>query len=337
LCRFKPVIPYFKNSQLNTKNILVIDNDSKQNNDRTWCYWEKETGIFESIVHAKWQKLAYKSTDFNRNLNLGAYTYKMILGIDFYNFVLQFAKQFTNVTFCKETVVSINSTKNTTTVTTDKNTYKSNYTFNSTPIFNPKINKSNSLLQHFTGWVIDTEQPQFNTEIGTLMDFNLPQHHGATFMYVLPTSPKKALVEYTIFGPEVLSKATYKKELEHYITNTLSIKNYSITHTEFGIIPMSLATFNKTPKPNVINIGTAGGFTKASSGYTFQFIQKDTAALVSALAKNQPLNTTLPFRQKLFNWYDKTLLDVLLSDKKTGKDIFDIIFKKIMPKLFLPF
>jgi lycopene beta-cyclase len=67
-------------------------------------------------------------------------------------------------------------------------------------LFTPKINTQNSLLQHFEGWVIKTKKPSFNSKIGTLMDFRLNQEHGTTFMYVLPTSAKEALVEYTLFS-----------------------------------------------------------------------------------------------------------------------------------------
>ena len=37
---------------LQNKSILVIDKDQKKSNDRTWCFWEKNPGPFESIVYA---------------------------------------------------------------------------------------------------------------------------------------------------------------------------------------------------------------------------------------------------------------------------------------------
>ena len=91
---------------------------------------------------------------------------------------------------------------------------------------------------------------------------------------------------------------------------------------------MSLAKFEKNPKKNIINIGTAGGFTKASSGYTFQFIQKDVSEIVVNLKLGNNLNRNTSFENKLYNWYDRTLIDVLLSNKLTGKAIFTKIFQK---------
>ncbi|QTE21742.1 lycopene cyclase family protein [Polaribacter cellanae] len=322
---------------LQNRSILMVDKDDKKNNDRTWCYWEKEPGLFESIVHAKWNTLEFLSTDFEEKLDLGAYTYKMIQGIDFYNFVLDSAKKFSNVTFLQKNIISINSDENSAILKTENTSYFANYIFNSTSIFNPKITEENSLLQHFKGWVIKTEKPSFNPEVGRLMDFRLSQENGATFMYVLPTSKTEALVEYTLFSPTLLEKEKYSLELQKYISQELNINDYEITHEEFGVIPMSLAKFEHNPEKNIINLGTAGGFTKASSGYTFQFIQKNVVEIVANLKVDKNPNRPLSFTQKKFNWYDRTLIDVLLSKKLTGKDIFTKMFKKISAEKILAF
>ena len=118
-----------------------------------------------------------------------------------------------------------------------------------------------------------------------LMDFRLEQKEGATFMYVLPTSKNEALIEYTLFSKDLLEKEVYKQELTKYIADFLGIEDYEITHTEFGVIPMSLAKFDRNPnaQSRILNIGTAGGFTKSSSGYTFQFIQKNSEILIKKL------------------------------------------------------
>ena len=322
---------------LQYKSILVIDQAQKKNNDRTWCFWEKTPGLFESIVHAKWNTLEFLSTDFKKELDLESYTYKMILGLDFYNFVLNYAQKFENVTFLQETITAIDTGTESAVITTQENSYTARYVFNSTNIFNPEITEQNSLLQHFKGWVIQSEKPVFNPKVGRLMDFSVSQKQGATFMYVLPTSTTKALVEYTLFSPRVLEKETYVTALKKYIKEDLKIDNYTIEHEEFGVIPMSLAKFEKTSKPNVINLGTSGGFTKASSGYTFQFIQKNVAEIVNNLEVGKRPNPSIAFKDKVYQWYDRTLLDVLLTKKLTGKEVFTKIFQKIPAKKILAF
>ncbi|MCH2196128.1 lycopene cyclase family protein [Kordia sp.] len=319
-----------KDPQLSQKRMLVIDKEQKNKNDRTWCFWEKGNGLFESIVTHQWKTLAFLSDDFQRKFDMPAYRYKMIQGIDFYNYVLDFAKQFENVTFASETITQITSENDLAEVVTENTTYIAKYVFNSTSLFYPKMDIGNSLLQHFEGWVIKTNEPVFDATVGRLMDFRLDQTHGATFMYVLPTSETEALVEYTLFTEKVLEKEAYKTALKDYITNHLKVDDYKILHTEFGIIPMSLAKFSRSVpnQKNIINLGTAGGFTKASSGYTFQFVQKHTENVIQLLKEGKHPNPKLTFRDKMYQWYDRTLLEVILSDKLEGKEIFATMFKK---------
>ncbi len=328
-----------KEPTLSSKKVLVIDKEAKTHNDRTWCFWENEPGLFESIVHHQWQKLLFHAPEFSKQLDLKNQTYKMIQGIDFYNYVLEFAKTFTNVFFTYENIENIECNNDCAVVKTHLASYSAPFVFNSTHLFHPKMTVKNSLLQHFEGWVIKTKKPFFDETTGTLMDFRLNQKNGATFMYVLPTSPTEALVEYTLFSPELLDKHVYKKELKSYIKDYLAIEDYDIVHEEFGVIPMSLADFPQrmSSQSRIINIGTAGGFTKASSGYTFQFIQKNSKAIVDKLKAGKAPVQKQTFRDKMFQWYDYTLLDVLLSNKMTGKAVFSTMFKKLSAEKILLF
>lgn len=109
------------------------------------------------------------------------------------------------------------------------------------------------------------------------------------FSDMLPTSSSEAVVEYILFSPETLKEEAYISELEKYIAERLQISDYVITHKEFGVILMSKARFKRYlgEENRIINLGTAGGFTKPSNGYTFQFVQKHVAKVVNRLKENQ--------------------------------------------------
>ena len=87
-------------------------------------------------------------------------------------------------------------------------------------------------------------------------------------LYVLPTSSTEALLEYTLFSKDLLSKEEYENEIQIY-TKKLGITDYEIVEKEQGNIPMTNYKFWKHNTKNIINIGSAGGWTKASTGYTF--------------------------------------------------------------------
>ena len=158
-------------------------------------------------------------------------------------------------------------------------------------------------------------------------------------MYILPTSAREALIEYTLFSEKLLDKEAYKEALVNYIKQDLKVEKYEIMHKEFGVIPMSLAKFSRNPDVNkrIINIGTAGGFTKASSGYTFQFIQKNTDVILDKLRKGKVPIPKKTFREGMFQWYDRTMLEVILSGKMEGKQIFSTLFQQCSIQTILAF
>ncbi|MBS4043581.1 MAG: hypothetical protein KGZ59_07175 [Chitinophagaceae bacterium] len=315
------------NKHLSKKNILVIDSSEKINNDRTWCFWENQASDFESIVFCKWNNIKMNGTLSENNYNILPYQYKMIRGIDFYEFVLNYCKSFQNISFLKANVLKIENLENKAIVTTSDAVYSATYVFNSI-VFNTASHiTSNSLLQHFKGIEIETEENNFESDIATFMDFNIPQTHGHSFVYVLPINEKRALVEYTVFSKSTITDDEYNSGLVDYIKNNLQLNHYKIIHEEKGVIPMTDYVFPLHNK-NIINIGTAAGWVKASSGFAFSNIQKRTKQIVSLLAANKSPIIKRSFNDKKFHFYDSVLLEVLSKNKLTAEKIFTTIFKK---------
>lgn len=322
-----------KEPALQSKHILVIDAVEKNTNDKTWCFWEKTNGLFEDIVLHRWQELIFRSATFSDTFSIEPYQYKMIRGIDFYRYVLSFAERFPNVHWVHEKVESVYSDTSNAVVITEQHTYTGKWVFNSILFNKPK--GIYNLLQHFKGWFIQTEEAIFNPRQAMFMDFSVNQKNGTAFMYVLPVSPTSALVEYTLFTASVLEDAAYTEALQHYIQHTLSVNKYTIVHEEFGIIPMTDAHF-PLQQGNIINIGTAGGQTKASSGYTFQFIQKQTEQIVQQMLQHT-FRLQQSFYAKKFKLYDKTLLNVLSNNNMNGDAVFTALFKNNSPQAILQF
>ncbi|HEY6954485.1 MAG TPA: lycopene cyclase family protein [Flavisolibacter sp.] len=307
------------------KKILLIDKDIKKANDRTWCFWQKEEGLFEPIIYKQWQRLRFHGEDHSSLLHLQPYHYKMIRGIDFYEYCLQIINRQTNVDILFDTVESVFSEEKTGVVVKGERIY-SDYVFNSI-LFDKPVLRSNEywLLQHFLGWTIETDEDCFDAEVATLMDFRVSQLNGAAFCYVLPVTSRKALIEYTLFSSQLLQRDEYERAVEGYIKEHLNLSSYQINEKEFGVIPMTNHKF-PTRQNNIVNIGTAGGQTKGSSGYTFNFIQKHSKAIVESLiATGKPFLSSEPRR---FNFYDGILLKVLSDGIVPGNKIFTDLFRK---------
>lgn len=313
------------------KKILIIDAAPKNTNDRTWCFWEQQPGVFETVVHHRWNHLVFHAADEKVQLALQPYQYKMIRGIDLYDYVKAIAATTSNITWLTKKVVSINQANGVAQVHTENEMFTAPRVINSilfseTPVM---ANESGSyhLLQHFKGWMIETSEDCFDPDVATFMDFRVSQQEGTTFVYVLPVSKRKALVEYTLFSANLLPPAVYDAALHNYIEQFITKADYSVAHTEWGVIPMTNHPFKQEEGP-VQYIGTAGGQVKASSGFAFQYIQKRADAMIASIkfGKERPFKEKIA--EKKFRLYDSVLLQVLSNQLMPGERIFSSLFRK---------
>jgi len=308
------------------KSILLIDPEIKQANDRTWCFWQKGEGYWDTILFKQWNTAVFANEKFSNDLDFDGYTYKMIRGADFYSYVQSELKKYPNVVFVQQKVIDFVDSGFNVLVKTGTENYTCNKLFNS--IYNPAIPASQIkyplLQQHFIGWHVKTTKPVFNADKPTFMDFSIPQKSNTRFMYVLPFSATEAIVEYTLFSNDLLADAEYEQAIEEYLKN-LGVDNYEIVDEERGSIPMTSYPFWKNNTKNIINIGSAGGWTKASTGYTFRHADKKSKALVHFLRTQDDFTT---FHKKNKFWfYDLLLLDILARTNQKGSAIFSSMFK----------
>ncbi len=319
------------------KSILLLDKDSKKINDRTWCFWEKEESIWKSIISKKWDSALFANENFKRDLNLNPYSYNKINGLDFYNFVFDELSKHQNVSFLNEKVTDINELETHVFVGTEENRYTCNYLFNSiyTKAFAERQTKYPVLQQHFVGWFVKTVDAVFNPDQATFMDFSVEQKGNTRFMYVLPVSKTEALVEYTLFSESLLPKEEYEKEIQIYLQK-LRINQFEIVEKEQGSIPMTSYPFWKKNTKRVLNIGTAGGWTKASTGYTFRNSDKKSSEL-AIFFQQENFKMSSFHKKNRFWFYDLLLLDILYHHNELGSSIFSSLFKKGNPKLIFKF
>jgi lycopene beta-cyclase len=308
------------------KSILLIDENTKKANDRTWCFWD-EDNLFDEIVSKKWNQAIFANEKFNRILELTPYQYKKINGLDFYELVFKKISEHKNIHFLNQKVVDFTELGNHCIVKTENETFTCNKIFNS--IYNPEVvtaqTKFPLIHQHFIGWFIKSKEAVFTPNCATFMDFSVEQKGNTRFMYVLPTSENEALLEYTLFSKNLLSKGEYEAEIQKYIEN-LGITEFEIIEKEQGNIPMTCYPFWKHNTKNIINIGSAGGWTKASTGYTFKNAYKKSKALVQFLKSESDF--TKFHRNDKFWFYDLLLLDILSSKNELGSKIFSSMFKE---------
>lgn len=314
-----------QSGQFSDKKILLIDSDSKNKNDRTWCFWDAGN-LFDEISAKKWNQAWFKNENFTNQLDLNPYEYKMIRSADFYKLIFDKILKQPNIEIFQDEVTNFSELGNHCIVKTKTKSFTCNQVFNS--IYNAENVKSQNkfplVQQHFIGWFIKSKEAVFTEDCPTFMDFSVEQNGNTRFMYVLPTSSTEALLEYTLFSKDLLSKQEYEIEIENYIKK-LGITAYEIVEKEQGNIPMTCFPFWKNNSKNIINIGTAGGWSKASTGYTFKNSVKKSKELVQFLKTGKDF--TKFHKINKFWLYDLLLIDILYRTNQHGSTIFSSLFK----------
>jgi lycopene beta-cyclase len=317
--------------ELSHLRILVIDQTFEKSNDRTWCFWETTTSPFESIVCKQWDSISVHKNTFSTLLPTAPFSYKMIEGLDFYNFVMGAAKKAPQIYWQEAHITSIDTESGHAIVHWEGGSAKSLKVFSSILPIDALYAISQSkktkpfLWQHFKGILVQFDAPVFDSHIARLMDFNVDQKDATAFMYVLPLNDRKALVEYTLFSKTILNPQEYTLEIEKYINVHYPNTSYQILHDEIGAIPMTTETF-ATSKHPIYVIGTIGNAVKASTGYAFQFIQEQAHQIVRELINGGSIQTEVHFTRHQF--YDAVLLYILDHQLMEGSEIFKRIFEK---------
>jgi len=128
------------------------------------------------------------------------------------------------------------------------------------------------------------------------------------------------LIETTWFSKYDKKLFDYPKQIEQCLWDYMRLKksDYKIKYTEKGAIP--LFPVHQQNKKNFINIGTAGGMTRVSTGYTFLNIQEHSKYIRMNIDNINEVNR---FQiKKKYYFFDKIFMKVL--DR----------YPEIMPKLF---
>ena len=291
--------------KLQNKTLAIIETRDEYKRDKTWSFWKTTSHNFDDCVKKSWKYFSINITNKTKHSDCNDYPYQSIDSGLFYEKINNKLKENQNIHFYKN-IEEINS----------ENSF----------IFNSVIKKNTGitgLWQHFCGMEIETKNNFFDDEIVNLMDFNCEQRKSVHFFYTLPYTKNKALVETTWIskmGDD--SEKDYDKQMKEYIEKNLNLNNYKITYKEEGAIPLFYPS-NK-PEKKIMNIGTAGGMTRLSTGYTFLNIQEQSKYIRENI---ENLHKLKKFEiNKKYQFLDKIFLKVLNKYPEKMPGIFFKMF-----------
>lgn len=173
----------------------------------------------------------------------------------------------------------------------------------------------NSLKQHFYGLEIRTKSPIENPQIATLMDFRVDQSRGLHFIYVLPFSDDRLLIESTMISKTLEDNDWYLGAIHQWLAEQ-NVEILEVIGEERGVIPMDKV---QPIASDLASIGAASGAVRLSSGYAFTNIQAQISALAAGIRAGQyavpaAISPSLIRMDKIFN-------AVLLAEPELGVSI----------------
>ena len=292
-------------SKLKDKTLAIIEPRDEYKRDKTWSFWKVSPHNFEDCTIKSWDNFTINIPSHLKHVDCKNMPYQTIDSGSFYQKIIDKIKQNTNIYFFKN-INEVNT--------------ENSFIFNSV---GDKIDNKSSLWQHFSGIEIETSKDFFDEKIFNLMDFDCDQKNSVHFFYTLPFSKTKALIETTwISDLNNTSLNDYDIQLKDYIENKLKIKNYKINYKETGAIPLFHP--NNIKKLNQIEIGTAGGMTRLSTGYTFLNIQEQSKYIRKNIENIK--DTKIFSIERKYEFLDNIFLKVLKKNPERMAQIFYKMF-----------
>ncbi|MDA9643606.1 lycopene cyclase family protein [Candidatus Pelagibacter sp.] len=291
--------------KLENRTLAIVESRDEYKRDKTWSFWKVSPHNFDDCIKKSWDNFTINIPGRLKHIDCKNMPYQTIDSGLFYQKIIDKLKQNTNIYFFK----NIN----------EVNTQNS-FIFNSV---SDTIDNKSKLWQHFSGIEIETSKDFFDEKIFNLMDFDCDQKDSIHFFYTLPFSKTKALIDTTWFSDlNNTSLIDYDIQLKDYVENKLKIKNYKINYKETGAIPLFHP--NNIKKLNQIEIGTAGGMTRLSTGYTFLNIQEQSRYIRKNIENIK--DTKIFSIERKYEFLDNIFLKVLKKNPERMAQIFYKMF-----------
>lgn len=323
-------------SPARNRRIVVVDRDFEPGDERTWAFWGTSNAPFAHLADRRWDRVLVRFPGWEATGRLrrphadrptGRRTYMRVRQRDYDREVLDEAAARPNVRFVAQDIVDISDGDDGGVIHLPEGELRAPVVLQSARLSPSDRDQPvrHPLRQHFGGWEVRTEHPVFDPQVVTLMDFDTDQHDGVAFFYVLPDAPDHALIEHTLFSLEPRERAFYDSHVRAQLEQ-LGAGEVTVTRTEYGSIPMEERPLSQRWGDHVWNIGTVGGMTKPTTGYTFQRIHAQTRHLVSTWATDG-VPSPRPRAPWRYGFADRTLLHILHHHPERGRPIFERLFR----------
>jgi lycopene beta-cyclase len=313
--------------------ILVLEKRDRYTRDRTWSYWATQAHRYMPLERKRWHQWCVQYGE-RRIKQKSDQAYCTIDADKFYDYAQAQIDSAAHVELRLGTSVKeIVDANQPLVVFEDGTQISSAWIMDARP---DSVPAAQSLFQHFLGWEVQTEVDCFNDDMVALMDFQAASL-GLHFFYILPYSPRSALVE-TTWVSNGAHVPDYQSELETYLRQRFGITDYQQVYQEQG--KLSLQTrVRQTSSHRVIPLGRGAGTLRPSTGFAFMETIADAQRIARCFNYNSIETVVItPYQQNQVNlWMDKVFFQAMTSNWSNAPDYFMALFEGVEPHSLVAF
>lgn len=307
--------------------VLVVDDGTRDPARSSWAYWSAGAGPVDAVAGLSFRQVRVRAGRLDRVVDLGPYSYRVVRGTDLAGDARRAvgsAPRFEMRTGWA-THVRDDPDLDAASVWVDGERLRARWVFDG--VLGPRHGPA-AITMAFAGWRVRTAQPCFDPRVPTLFDFRTDQAGEARFVYVLPDGPRDALVELTRLAPAGARVPTAHTgaAVTTYLRNVLGAHDFVVVGRESGTLSLGDRPAGRR-MGHVLAIGRQGGLVKAGTGFAFDRIQRDSAAIAASLVRHgHPFDLPVPHRRHAF--LDAVLLEAVAREPARLEEAFARLFDR---------
>lgn len=318
--------------------VVLVDPRTEFADDRSWSFWQHDHHSLRGIVAHEWNGWTYADlAGRSATHRVPGMSYQYIRGVDFYRWALAEIAGDDRIDLrlgvAAEGLSSVTLADGSSgvRVTTDQGALLARRVVDTRPRRTAAL-----LYQCFSG--VEVEHggalPTEPDAVG-LMTRMRSGTDGLGFVYVLPLSPTRALVEWTRFSPVPLAESVVVAERDAELA-AMGLAGATVVREEGGILPMGRMPVDEQPMPGVVLAGNAGGALRDASGYAFLRIQQWARRCADALARGED-PAPHPAEPWVRRHMDRIFLQALRAHPERTADYFMAMARGVAPRRLLRF
>ncbi len=321
----------------NCPSIVILESRSHYSNDRTWCFWDDGSAHLRELVQHRWPIVTLAHRGRRVSVDCHTMPYAMIPAEKFYAHATAALAKTARITLAMDEPVISEPRKEggLWRVETRCGSRWAKRLIDTRPQRMPERGAA-VLWQSFSGQEIECDTDCFDPGVARLMDFSPSENERIAFLYLLPFSPRRALVEVTVLAPDPLGQEDLAEELAAYIQQQIGGLSHKVLRTEHGVLPMGQAAFDRATDASHVRVGVAAGGARAASGFAFQRIQRWAAGCAAELITGQP-PLSHPSDPWITRAMDALFLRVLRAHPEQAPELFLALFALEDPRRIIRF